>query len=138
MKTVQEEGPGVVIYLPQEGRGIGLANKIAAYRLQEDGLDTVEANRQLGLPDDQRRYDSAAAIIKDLGIKSICLMTNNPRKIQHLVKYGVKIESRRSVKTLTNVHSVDYIETKALRMGHAMDSRSLEAMLKDNLQSDDE
>ena len=129
LKTIRDAGGGVVIYLPQEGRGIGLANKIAAYRLQEDGLDTVEANRHLGLPDDLRRYDSAAAIIADMDLESICLMTNNPRKIKHLLSHGVQVESRKPVKTDVNQHSEGYIDTKVARMGHALDSSSIESML---------
>jgi GTP cyclohydrolase II len=137
LKTIKKEGQGVVLYLPQEGRGIGLANKIAAYSLQECGLDTVEANRQLGLPDDLRRYDTAAAIIVDLGIESIQLMTNNPRKLRHLVRHGVTIEARLPVQTQTNPHSENYVATKVSRMGHAMDSRSLEEMLSNSEPEDD-
>jgi GTP cyclohydrolase II len=129
LRAINETGQGVVLYLPQEGRGIGLANKIAAYRLQECGLDTVEANRELGLPDDLRRYDTAAAIIRDLKIQSIRLMTNNPRKLRHLVQHGVKISQRLPVQTQTNPHSENYVATKATRMGHALDARSLEEML---------
>ena len=84
MDHIRRRGPGAVIYLRQEGRGIGLANKIAAYALQEVGHDTVDANRMLGLPDDIRRYDAAAAILRDLGIRSVRLMTNNPRKVAKL------------------------------------------------------
>jgi GTP cyclohydrolase II len=129
LKTIKKNGQGVILYLPQEGRGIGLANKIAAYSLQECGLDTVEANRHLGLPDDMRRYDTAAAMIADLEIESIRLMTNNPRKLRHLVRHGVTIDSRLPVQTKTNPHSENYLATKASRMGHAMDARSLEEML---------
>ena len=129
LKTIHDAGTGVVLYLPQEGRGIGLANKIAAYHLQEHGLDTVDANRYLGLPDDMRRYDSAAAIIRHLQIKSVRLMSNNPRKLQHLTKHGVVIKDRIPVQTETNPHSENYIATKASRMGHIADARSLEEAL---------
>ena len=125
IQLVLKEGSGVVIYLPQEGRGIGLANKIAAYALQECGLDTVEANRRLGLPDDTRRYDAAAAILRDLRIKSIRLMTNNPRKARLLIDQGVQITGRLPVHTETNPHSEGYVATKASRMGHARDQRTL-------------
>ena len=129
LKTIHDAGEGVVLYLPQEGRGIGLANKIAAYRLQECGLDTVDANRRLGLPDDMRRYDTAAAIIEDLQIKSVRLMSNNPRKLRHLTKHGVLIKDRIPMQTESNPHSENYIATKASRMGHITDTRSLEEAL---------
>ena len=129
IQMILEEGKGMVIYLPQEGRGIGLANKIAAYALQECGLDTVEANRRLGLPDDLRRYDAAASIIRDLNISSIRLMTNNPRKARLLLDQGIRITDRLPVHTETNPHSEVYVATKAARMGHARDARSLGEML---------
>jgi GTP cyclohydrolase II len=94
MEYIHANAPGIVIYLWQEGRGIGLANKIAAYALQEQGLDTVDANRALGLPDDSREYTSVRNILKELGVKSIKLMTNNPRKINVLTELGVKVNGR--------------------------------------------
>lgn len=120
MDTIQRREHGVVIYLRQEGRGIGLGNKIAAYALQEEGHDTVDANRLLGLPDDQRRYDAAASILDDLGVESIQLMTNNPRKLDLLEEQGVKIASRLPVLVAANPHSVDYLQAKADRMGHLL------------------
>ncbi len=120
MDYVRKRGPGAVIYLRQEGRGIGLANKIAAYALQEDGHDTVDANRMLGLPDDVRRYDAAAAILADMGVRSVRLMTNNPRKVHQLEALGVRISGRIPVLTRTNVHSAGYLEAKARRMGHLL------------------
>jgi len=111
---------GAVIYLRQEGRGIGLANKIAAYALQEEGHDTVDANRLLGLPDDTRSYGAAAAILEDLGVRSIRIMTNNPRKIRNLEELGVLVEGRIPVLTCTNPHSQAYLEAKAERMGHML------------------
>jgi GTP cyclohydrolase II len=111
---------GVVIYLRQEGRGIGLANKIAAYALQEQGHDTVDANRMLGLPDDTRTYDAAAAILADLGVESIRIMTNNPRKVSKLEALGIRIDGRIPVLTCTNPHSQAYLEAKADRMGHLL------------------
>lgn len=118
LQYIKERGPGVVIYLRQEGRGIGLANKIAAYALQEKGYDTVDANRLLGLPDDARRYDAAAAILKDLKIRSVCLMTNNPRKIDRLKALGVQIDRRIPVLVNPNPHSEEYLKSKRSRMGH--------------------
>ena len=120
MDTIQRREHGVVIYLRQEGRGIGLGNKIAAYALQEEGHDTVDANRLLGLPDDQRRYDAAASILDDLGVESIQLMTNNPRKLDLLEEQGVNIASRLPVLVAANPHSVDYLQAKADRMGHLL------------------
>ena len=91
---VKNNGPGIVVYLQQEGRGIGLANKIAAYSLQQQGLDTVDANRALDLPDDCREYTAVANILENMGVKSIRLMTNNPRKIDEMTKLGVNITGR--------------------------------------------
>jgi len=120
MEFIKRRSPGVVIYLRQEGRGIGLANKIAAYALQEDGHDTVDANRMLGLPDDSRRYDAAAGILEDLGVRSIRLMTNNPRKEEKLLALGVDIAGRIPVLIEPNTHSADYLSAKADRMGHLL------------------
>jgi GTP cyclohydrolase II len=116
-----KEHDGVVVYLRQEGRGIGLANKIAAYALQEHGLDTVDANRALGLPDDARRYHAAAAILADLGLTDIRLMTNNPRKIERLRAEGVRVADRIPVITPPNAHSQGYVRAKTVRMGHLID-----------------
>jgi len=118
MDYISKRGPGAVIYLRQEGRGIGLANKIAAYALQEDGHDTVDANRLLGLPDDVRRYDAAANILEDLGIASVRLMTNNPRKVRKLEELGVQIHGRIPILMAANEHSAAYLEAKVARMGH--------------------
>jgi GTP cyclohydrolase II len=118
---IRQVGLGVVIYLRQEGRGIGLANKIAAYALQEHGADTVDANRMLGLPDDVRRYDGAAAILGDLGVRSITLMTNNPHKVEKLRAEGVEITGRIPVLVHANEHSEAYLSTKAERMGHLLE-----------------
>lgn len=120
MEFIQRRSPGVVIYLHQEGRGIGLANKIAAYALQEQGHDTVDANRLLGLPDDSRRYDAASAILADLGVESIRLMTNNPRKQDELLALGVEITGRIPVLVEPNAHSAGYLNAKADRMGHLL------------------
>jgi GTP cyclohydrolase II len=115
---------GVVIYLQQEGRGIGLANKIAVYAAQETGLDTVEANRVLHFPDDAREYDIAAFIIAELEIKSISLMTNNPRKVEKLEELQVKITNRLDVHIPSNPHSHGYLKTKQLKMGHILNMKS--------------
>ena len=121
MDTIQARGTGVVVYLRQEGRGIGLANKIAAYALQEQGHDTVDANRLLGLPDDQRRYDAAADILTDLGVRSVQLLTNNPAKLAALQDLGVQVTGRLPVLVASNPHSAGYLQAKAQRMGHLLE-----------------
>ena len=121
MEYVQEND-GMVIYLHQEGRGIGLANKIAAYALQDiDGLDTVDANRALGLPDDVREYTAVANILEDLGIKSIQLMTNNPRKVATMQRLGIAIDGRIPCIVKANLFNVGYLEAKEGRMKHYLD-----------------
>ena len=116
---IQSIGKGMVIYLQQEGRGIGLVNKIAAYSIQELGIDTVDANRILDLPDDCRRYNAVKDILEDLCIESICLMTNNPRKVAQLTKLGIKITNCQPCIVQPNSsYSASYIRTKAERMGH--------------------
>lgn len=119
-RTLQELGQaerGVLVYMRQEGRGIGLGNKIRAYALQEQGLDTFEANQHLGFDDDLRRYDVAGLILQLFGIRSIRLFTNNPRKVFGLRAVGVNVLARESVVTDANPHNVDYLTTKA-RSGH--------------------
>ncbi|MCK6587492.1 MAG: GTP cyclohydrolase II [Polyangiaceae bacterium] len=117
---IAKRGAGVLIYLRQEGRGIGLANKIRAYQLQSDGHDTVDANRLLGLPDDARDYASAAALLEHLGVRSIKLMTNNPAKVKALRAHGVEIDARLPSLVGVNPYSASYLEAKRLRMGHAL------------------
>jgi GTP cyclohydrolase II len=112
---------GVVIYLPQEGRGIGLVNKIRAYSLQEQGLDTVDANRALGLPDDARSYTDAAMILNNLGIRRISLLTNNPQKVSDLTSLGIYVQDRVPLPLMANQHSIAYLKTKQARMGHLFD-----------------
>ena len=119
---IARRGLGVIVYLRQEGRGIGLANKIRAYALQAHGADTVDANRLLGLPDDLRRYDAAAAMLAELGVLSIQLLTNNPDKIEQMRSLGVDVESRLPVIVPTNPFSAHYLETKRARMRHAVPS----------------
>lgn len=118
LNYIGKQERGAVVYLRQEGRGIGLLNKIQAYNLQDQGLDTVEANLHLGLPAEAREYAGAAAIIDLLGIRSIALMTNNPAKISALTEAGVTIARRQSIVIEPNTHNVDYLSTKKLRMGH--------------------
>lgn len=116
---------GVVIYLHQEGRGIGLANKIAAYSLQEKGFDTVDANRALGLPDDAREYSAVKNILEDLGVKSIQLMTNNPRKIEKLTALGIAIEGRIPVMVQEIPEQCEeYLKVKESKMKHQLEGQS--------------
>lgn len=118
IKMISVQG-GVVIYMRQEGRGIGLVNKIKAYALQqEQGLDTVEANNQLGLPVDLRDYAISAQILRYLGIKQLKLLTNNPKKIDGLNKYGIKISQRQAIETKPNEHNQMYLRTKQDKLGH--------------------
>lgn len=118
---IQKEQAGVVIYLQQEGRGIGLANKIAAYSLQDQGLDTVEANLHLGFRDECREYHAVPTILKDLGIKSVRLMTNNPFKINELTKLGVQINERVSLQIRPNRFNSKYLESKRDKMNHFLE-----------------
>lgn len=118
LQRIVHEQRGVVIYLRQEGRGIGLGNKIAAYALQEMGLDTVDANRELGLPDDARDYSAAKTILDDLGVASVALMTNNPTKVHSLRDLGVDVERRVSHVMDVTGAAADYVRTKERRMGH--------------------
>ena len=112
---------GAVVYLRQEGRGIGLGNKIRAYALQARGADTYEANRALGFGDDLRRFDIAAQMLKQLGVKSIDLVTNNPRKIQELEAGGVQVRRRIPSISKSNPHNIGYLRTKRERKGHLLE-----------------
>jgi len=118
LARVAEADAGAVIYLRQEGRGIGLAAKVRAYALQAEGLDTVDANRALGLPDDARRYDVAAQVLAHLGVKSVRLMTNNPAKARALAALGVRVEEIVPVEIAANPWSAGYLEAKRVRMEH--------------------
>jgi GTP cyclohydrolase II/3,4-dihydroxy 2-butanone 4-phosphate synthase/GTP cyclohydrolase II len=120
MREVASAGCGVVVYLRQEGRGIGLGNKVRAYALQEAGADTVEANRLLGFADDARTYDIAAAILRDLSVERVALMTNNPKKVQGLADEGIEVVRRVPIKAEPNQHNADYLAAKARKMGHAL------------------
>lgn len=120
MRLIQEAGSGVLIYLNQEGRGAGLANKIQAYALQEQGLDTVEANHALGLPADSRDYKIAADILKDLGIGSVSLLTNNPEKSRQLLRYGIAVRECVPLELPPNKINEKYMKTKKEKMGHRL------------------
>lgn len=125
MALMKSEGEGVIIYLQQEGRGIGLANKIAAYALQDGGLDTVEANHKLGFEDELRSYEPVAAILRDLGIASVKLLTNNPFKVESLEKLGVHVAERVPLVVQANDVNRRYMKTKAMRMAHLIPSDAL-------------
>lgn len=120
MDIINKNGEGIILYLFQEGRGIGLINKLKAYRLQEEGLDTVEANLQLGLPVDLRNYLPAAEILKDLKIKSVKLLTNNPDKIAELKKFGVNVSARLPLEFRPVKHNQNYLLTKKVKLGHLL------------------
>ncbi len=111
---------GILLYLPQEGRGIGLVNKIRAYALQDDGLDTVDANLMLGLPVDRREYGSAAAILRYLGVARVRLLTNNPAKLRALEGHGIRVVERVPLETTPNPVNLPYLRTKAERLGHLL------------------
>jgi GTP cyclohydrolase II len=118
LRFLQEQGCGVLLYLRQEGRGIGLAKKISAYALQEQGLDTVEANHALGLPKDMRDYRVAAEMLLDLGVRKARLLTNNPAKVEGLQRYGVEIVERVPLGISPNPSNLGYLITKREKMGH--------------------
>jgi GTP cyclohydrolase II len=119
LRYIAAEGRGVLLYLRgHEGRGIGLSNKIRAYALQEQGLDTVEANLELGLPDDAREYDSAAAILRDLSVTSVRLMSNNPEKFDTLSKHGIPVCERVALAIPVRDENERYIRTKQVKFGH--------------------
>jgi GTP cyclohydrolase II len=120
LRAISAAGRGVVVYLRQEGRGIGLGNKIRAYALQEQGHDTVDANRMLGFADDARTYDVAAAILGDLGVSRVALLTNNPKKVDGLRAHGIDVVERVPSAVEPNEHNADYLAVKAKRMGHAL------------------
>jgi GTP cyclohydrolase II len=118
LEAIAAAGRGVLLYLRQEGRGIGLVNKIRAYALQQAGADTVEANRLLGLPDDARDYTVAADILGRLGVKQVRLLTNNPAKVDALRRLGIEVVERVPLHIEPNPHNRGYLQTKSRRMGH--------------------
>jgi 3,4-dihydroxy 2-butanone 4-phosphate synthase/GTP cyclohydrolase II len=141
LRQIEEEGRGVLLYLAQEGRGIGLLNKLRAYKLQEEGLDTVDANLELGLPADLRDYGIGAQILVDLGLTSIRILTNNPKKIIGLEGYGLRVSEQLPIEHYPNEHNQDYMRTKRDRMGHLLHHQGLaldEEMIHDERVQDRE
>jgi 3,4-dihydroxy 2-butanone 4-phosphate synthase/GTP cyclohydrolase II len=121
MKMIEEEGKGVILYMRQEGRGIGLKNKIKAYALQDDeGLDTVQANERLGFPPDLRDYGVGAQILVDLGVRRMRLVTNNPGKRAGIEGYGLAIVERVPLEVKPNAKNLDYLRTKKEKLGHVL------------------
>lgn len=120
MQKVAEEGRGVILYLRQEGRGIGLVNKVRAYELQDQGADTVEANEQLGFAPDLREYSMCEDMLRHLGVTRVRLMTNNPLKVEALEKHGIQVVERVPLMTGRNPHNDQYLDTKQEKMGHLL------------------
>ncbi len=123
MEEIGNAGEGLVLYLRQEGRGIGLLNKVRAYNLQDQGADTVEANEMLGFPADMRTYRCAGCVLSLLNVKSVRLMTNNPQKIEELTKHGVRVVARVPLEVASNPENERYLATKKDQMGHLMKER---------------
>lgn len=126
LTMIEEEGTGILIYMQQEGRGIGLTNKIKAYMLQDQGADTYEANVYLGFKPDERHYELSAAMLSKLKVKSIRLLTNNPEKIKELESYGVKVTERVPLEIPPNIHNIDYLKTKKTRFGHLLSIKRIQ------------
>jgi 3,4-dihydroxy 2-butanone 4-phosphate synthase/GTP cyclohydrolase II len=120
MEMIEKEGKGVIVYMNQEGRGIGLLNKLKAYKLQENGLDTVEANLELGFQMDERDYGVGAQILRDLGVHKMKLMSNNPKKRKGLIGYGLEIVENVALQVEPNPHNLNYLSTKKAKMGHEL------------------
>jgi len=120
MNMVEKEGKGIIVYMRQEGRGIGLVNKIKAYALQEQGKDTVEANIELGFKPDLRDYGIGAQILADLGVRKMRLLTNNPKKIVGLEGYGIEVVKRVPIEIDPNENNIHYMKTKKKKMGHLL------------------
>lgn len=120
MQKIADEGRGMILYLRQEGRGIGLLNKIRAYSLQDQGADTVEANERLGFAADGREYDVCLPILEHFGVSRVCLMTNNPLKVEALRAQGIEVVERVQIETGLNSHNEDYLSVKMNKMGHLL------------------
>jgi 3,4-dihydroxy 2-butanone 4-phosphate synthase/GTP cyclohydrolase II len=141
LAIIEQEGHGVLLYLSQEGRGIGLLNKLRAYKLQEEGLDTVDANLKLGLPADLRDYGIGAQILGDLGLTSIRILTNNPKKIVGLEGYGLSVTEQVPIRSVPNAHNEEYLRAKRDKLGHALHHQGLafdEEMIHDEEERDAE
>ncbi len=139
LAMIEEEGRGVLLYLSQEGRGIGLLNKLRAYKLQEEGLDTVDANLRLGLPADLRDYGIGAQILVDLGLSSIRILTNNPKKISGMAGYGLSVTDQIPIQHVPNPHNEAYLRAKRDRLGHTLHHQGLpldEEMLREETELD--
>lgn len=132
MKMIEDNGSGIIVYLQQEGRGIGLMNKMKAYKLQEEGMDTIEANLHLGFASDEREYDVAAEILKNLEVKKLNLLTNNPEKILGLEAYGIEVVKRVPLIIKSNAFNKFYLDTKENHMGHQLSEEKLENTCYDN------
>lgn len=138
LRSVSEAGTGVVLYLRQEGRGIGLLNKIRAYNLQDQGADTVEANERLGFGADMRDYSMCEPMLSHLGIQKIRLMTNNPRKVKALSGAGVNVVERVSIEVGRNPHNQSYLDTKASKLGHFLQQADQEVDVIPNITHQDD
>jgi 3,4-dihydroxy 2-butanone 4-phosphate synthase/GTP cyclohydrolase II len=139
LAMIESEGRGVLLYLSQEGRGIGLLNKLRAYKLQEEGLDTVDANLRLGLPADLRDYGIGAQILVDLGLSSIRILTNNPKKISGLSGYGLSVTDQVPIQPVPNAHNEGYLRAKKEKLGHTLHHQGLafdEEMLREEHEHD--